>query len=363
MLFVGLALSLALCWSKPSVTLVSSLQSPQPVGTVVTLEARPTVDGDPDKQTRFLQYRFTVSVDGAPFRILSDFSEDSEFAWRPDLFEHEARIKVTMRNKDPKKKDKDKETVESELPFRILPRATGSTPVVSATAVPLVALFSAPPCPKGNEFRVAFHRAGDSSHVIRTSSEPCRGDRTSNVYVAGMLADTAYDMTAEVVAGMSVQAGPPVAFRTGVIDAAFPPTTLLVPPSEASSSKERFLLFSAARPTATDLQGNVVWYAPIYEQALVRMLPGGRFLAITPGGSSAGDRIQTLTEFDLVGNVVRETNMEIIAEQVEKRIGIKSICKPNGVICVAGLHHDAIRLPNGHTVAIGTLERMFPEGA
>src|SRR5215472_21192 len=210
MLFVGLPLSLALCWCKPSVTLVSSLPSPQPVGTVIMLEARPTVDGDPDKQTRFLQYRFTVSVDGAPFRILSDFSRDSGFAWRPDLFEHEARIKVTMRNTDPKQKDIAKETVESELLFRILPRATGTTPVVSATAVPLVALFSAPPCPQDSEFGVAFHRADDSSHVIRTSSEPCRGNRTSNVYVAGMLADTAYDMHAEVVTGRSVQTGPSI---------------------------------------------------------------------------------------------------------------------------------------------------------
>ncbi|MFN7996798.1 MAG: aryl-sulfate sulfotransferase [Bryobacteraceae bacterium] len=327
------------------------------------LEARPTVDGDPDKQTRFLQYRFSVSVDGSPFRILSDFSEESGFAWRPDLFEHEARIKVTMRDKDPKKKGKDMEAVESELLFRIVQRATDSAPVVSATAVPLVAMFSAPPCPKGSEFRVAFHRAGDSSHVMRTGSEPCRGDRTSNVYVAGMLADTAYDMRAEVVAGTSMRAGPPVAFRTGLIDAAFPPTTVLVPPGEASSSKERLLLFSAERPTATDLHGNIVWYAPTHELALVRMLPGGRFLAITPGGSAAGDRIQSLTEFDLVGNVVRETNMAIIAEQVEKRLGIKSICKLNGGVCVAGLHHDAIRLPNGHTVAIGALERMFPEGA
>ena len=33
-----------------------------------------------------------------------------------------------------------------------------------------------------------------------------------------------------------------------------------------------------------------MWYAPTHEQALVRMLPGGRFLAISPG-SAAGDRI------------------------------------------------------------------------
>src|SRR3954470_14296446 len=117
MLFAGLPLSLALCWSKPSVTIVSSLPSPQPVGTVITLEARPTVDGDPDKQTRFLQYRFSVSVDGSPFRILSDFSGESGFAWRPDLFEHDARIKVAMRNKDPKQKGKEMEAIESELPF------------------------------------------------------------------------------------------------------------------------------------------------------------------------------------------------------------------------------------------------------
>jgi hypothetical protein len=325
------------------------------------LEARPTVDGDPDKQTRFLQYRFEVSVDGAPFKILSDFGRDSGFAWRPDLFEHEARIKVTMRNTDPK--EKDKTTVESEIPFRVLPRATGKVPVVSATAVPLVALFSAPPCPQGSEFRVAFHPVGDPSRLTRTSSQPCRGNRTSNVYVAGMRADAPYDMRAEVIAGTSVQGGPSIAFRTGLIDAAFPPTAVLVPPTATSSPKERFLLFSAARPTATDLQGNIVWYAPTHEQALVRMLPGGHFLAITPGGSASGGRIQSLTEFDLVGNIVRQTNMAIIAEQVEKRMGIKSICKRNGGVCVAGLHHDAIRLPNGHTVAIGTLERMFPEGA
>jgi hypothetical protein len=44
-------------------------------------------------------------------------------------------------------------------------------------------------------------------------------------------------------------------------------------------------------------------------------------------------------------------------------MGIKSICKRNGGVCIAGFHHDAIRLKNGHTIAIGSLERMIPEGA
>src|SRR3954471_7359714 len=114
MLLVLSVISFRLCWSKPSVQLVSSLSSPQMVGTLIGLEARPTLDGDPNKQRRFLQFRFTVSVDGAPFRILSDFGGGQNFVWRPDLFEHEARVEATMRNTSTK------ESFDSELPFRIL---------------------------------------------------------------------------------------------------------------------------------------------------------------------------------------------------------------------------------------------------
>ena len=357
MLIVGLMITFTFCWSKPSLQLLSSLPSPQLVGTAIGLEAKPTLDGDPDKQRPLLQFRFSVSVDGAPFRIISDFKSGTGFVWRPDLYEHEARVKVTMRN------TATKENLDSELPFRILPRANGGHPVASPTPVPLVALFSAPPCPSGSAFLVAFHRTGDSSRIMRTSSEPCRGTRTNNVYVAGMLADTTYDMRAEVITNSSSQAGPEVSFHTGTADGAFPPSRVLVAPGEQSSSKEQFLLFTANRPTATDLEGHIVWYLPTFEQSLVRMLPGGRFLMLSPGGSSRNGRVQTLTELDLAGNIVRQTNMAIVAEQIEKRMGIKSICKRNGGTCIAGFHHDAIRLASGHTIAIGSLERMIPEGA
>jgi hypothetical protein len=357
MVLVVMAISFPLCWSKPGVQLVSSLPSPQMVGTPIWLEAKPTVDGDAEKQRRLLRFRFSVSVEEGPFRILSDFNGGTGFVWRPDLYEHEARVKVTMRNTSTK------ESFESELPFRILPRANNGIPVVSLTPVPLVALFSSPPCPKGSDFRVAFHRAGDSSRVMRTNSEPCRGDRTNNIYVAGMRADSTYEMRAEIIAGSAPQAGQSVSFRTGLADGAFPPSKVIVPADRKSSSEEQLLLLTADRPTATDLEGNIVWYVPTREQALVRMLPGGRFLTLSPGGSSSSGRVQTLTELDLAGNIVRQTNMAIIAEQLEKRMGVKSICKPNGGLCIAGLHHDAIRLKNGHTIAIGSLERMFPEGA
>src|SRR3954463_4163114 len=128
MLALMFMLSFRLCWSKASVQLLSSLPSPQTVGTAIALDAKPTLDGDPDKQRRLVQFRFTVSVDGGPFRILSDFNGGTGFVWRPDLYEHEARVKVTRRNPSRKK------TWEGDLPFRTLPRANAGKPVVSPTA-------------------------------------------------------------------------------------------------------------------------------------------------------------------------------------------------------------------------------------
>jgi hypothetical protein len=42
--------------------------------------------------------------------------------------------------------------------------------------------------------------------------------------------------------------------------------------------------------------------------------------------------------------------------------GIQSECRPGGKACISGFHHEAIRLPNGHTLVIAGLERMMPAG-
>ena len=105
-----------------------------------------------------------------------------------------------------------------------------------------------------------------------------------------------------------------------------------------------------------------VWYLPLHERSLTRMLTGGRFLVLGGGDNRQNSRLQVLSELDLVGNTIRETNIDRIAEQLEDR-GIHSVCKPNGQQCVPGFHHDAIRLPNGHTIVIASLEKMLPDGA
>src|SRR5947199_3008718 len=176
--------SLSNAWSKPSVQIRTSLPSPQPVGTVIGVTPVPKEDGDPLKTFMKLRYRFSVSVDGADFRIVQDFSPKYAFAWRPELYEHEARVKLTVLNVE------SKETGDAEIPFRIVSRAAGPTPLATPTASPLVALFSFGACPSGSHFRVAFQRQGDAE-VRRTGLESCRGPRSSNMYVAGMRADSA----------------------------------------------------------------------------------------------------------------------------------------------------------------------------
>src|SRR5205807_2555480 len=95
---------------------------------------------------------------------------------------------------------------ETELPFRVVSRITGSNPVVTPTGHPLVALVSVPACPQGSHFRVGMQREQDSD-VTYTGEEMCRGNRSSNMYVAGMRADSAYRLRPEILKNGAVQAG------------------------------------------------------------------------------------------------------------------------------------------------------------
>lgn len=339
-----------------SVTLVPNLPSPQPVGTIITLLPRLK---NSTHATHVAQY--SVSVDGGAFHMIRDFSQDMMFTWSPELYEHEARMRVVVRDNDTMK------TATAELPFRIISRIKDGRPVVTPTAHPLVALLSAPPCPAGSQFRGEFRRVGDSfsSH---TSAEPCRAGRSNNVYIAGMRADTDYQLRPEVTGG-ATESGAWITFHTGLLDGRFPPASIPTPRAGGARSADQLLVSSILMDPfhnqATDLDGNVVWTmsspAPAF---LMRILHGGRFLVLAEAANSQNDikRWQVLRDVDLLGNTLRETNASRVAEQLASR-GIRSKCMKDGQQCVSGFHHEAIRLPNGHTLVIAGLERMFPDGA
>jgi hypothetical protein len=358
-----LRLSVASAWFSAilsaaplSVRLLTSLPSPQPVGTPIGFAP---ATGNVQKGT--LVFRYLVTDEGEPSQIIRDFSQQREFTWSPALYEHRATIRVVVRNNDTK------ETAEDELPFRVVSRVQSSVPLVTPTFHPLIALFSAPPCPEGTQFRVAFHREGDES-VSRTPVQPCRGSVSSNAYIAGMYPDTLYSVRAEWMNNGTIKQGPSIPFHTGILDGDFPPVSVAVPPSDDSSRSQPVLVHSAAsmsggkRPFATDLAGRVIWYlrSPDF---LCRMLPGGRLLVLATGQNSANDmqRLQVLRELDLAGNIIRETNVSRVAEQLDT-YGIHSECKKGGRECVSGFHHEAIRLLNGHTLVLAGLERIMPAG-
>ena len=337
----------------PTVQIFTDHTSPQPVGTVIGISAVGKDEGDPDKYLRLLRYRFSVAEHGDTFRILRDFNQNSEFAWQPELYEHDARVKVTVLN------TKTKQTGELEIPFRVDPRASGKNSVAIHTSHPLVALFSFPACPDGSQFRVAFQRQGETL-TRRTGVIPCSPSHTSNLYVAGMRADSEYTLRSEVLTGDKIKEGAAVPFHTGLVNDTFGRFSVVVPANDQASRGEPFVLFNApGRPNmaslATDTEGNLVWYLPSANYQIIRMLPGGRFVAF-------GNHMSTVAEIDLLGNVIRETSINRIAEEL-KPMGVDSICKQNGQQCVSGFHHEAIGLPNGHIIAIGTMERVIPSGA
>ncbi len=98
-------------------------------------------------------------------------------------------------------------------------------------------------------------------------------------------------------------------------------------------------------PTATDLAGKVIWYSP--GPAVVRMEAGGNFYSYSlANGSFDGS---TLTQYDLAGNAIRQTNVEIINEQLVAK-GYQPLGSFNG--------HEARTLSNGNILALGSTDRI-----
>src|SRR5215471_5442960 len=112
-----------------AIHLRSTLPSPQPVGT--TIGFSPRIENSSKGMHVF---RYSVSVNGGPFRVVRDFSQNRDFAWTPELYEHAAAIRVTARNNETK------EMADDTARFEIASRVKGKAPVVTYTAHPLVAL-------------------------------------------------------------------------------------------------------------------------------------------------------------------------------------------------------------------------------
>ncbi len=345
------------------VQLTPSVASPQAVGTPVVWTATAT-----DMNAGTLNYRYTVKFGNASL-IAKDFNRVNTFDWFASVWAGNYEVQVTVRNYSTQ------ESAQMTVPYRLTPRVSGGASTASATSHPLVALFSAPTCTAGSSMRVKFQSAGERANY--TNWRSCVPPASMNFYVAGMKANTRYLMRAETDAGGTISEGSVVVFKTGTPSPNTPAVSVVRPSNRQSSLADRLTLWdfvnlggASAFPVVTDLRGNTVWYYPAFDDPaqsgglLTRLVPGGTMLVMANGTNSANSatRLQILREIDLAGNSIRETNASRINEQLIA-MGIPSDCREGGAYCAfTSFHHEAARLPNGYTMALGASEKMFPPG-
>jgi hypothetical protein len=353
-----------------TVSLQPSAPSPRLVGermtwtaTAANCGAAPVYQFELDARTGDRDRREWERERGRPrFAIVRDFSLDNSFKWAPM---EEGRYEIKVKVKDGFDAAQATSTV---VPYEVDSRLTGDAAVVTATLNPLVALYSAPPCRHG-DIRVRFRPASGPAHAAWTSTNtlPCVRGQSRNFVVAGMLANTTYEM---VHRGGHDGAAPvaPLLFTTGT-----PPATLSIPlftirqaPAPGADLRRDLIYHNLARRPAanqvnllaTDLSGRLQWYYDPLASGLIGIgLPGS---APLPGGTVLlGGRdthralgLNVLREIDLAGNPLRETNIDAVNAQL----------KAGGREIIYGFHHEFSRLPSGDIVTLGWTERTIDVG-
>ena len=200
-----------------------------------------------------------------------------------------------------------------------------------------------------------------------------------------MYPSTAYNMYAEVKTSGKITNGPTVAFTTGAWPSGIPLPPFTVadgPPTNDPNPiiLHNFITFVTGGTNkvypdvVTDLNGNVMWYyySPIPPIATgTRSVTGGGIITLQddlrPGSADHPGTISR--QIDFAGNVVRETNMgaiqqELIALGAVDGGSCTGITNPTvGTACAGSFHHDAIQtLPNGYMAALLDIERIYPTG-
>jgi hypothetical protein len=335
--------------------LTAQLPSPQLIGTPIALNFSAT-DSNPGPVTFRLELAFPQS---STFQLVSDFMQKPSFTWTPNSVEGLYQLRLTARDQITS------ETSQVVTSFNVASRIVNNKAVVTATTHALIALFSAPNCLAGSSIRVTFQNQGGK--VVNTTDSRACHSGSQNFYIVGMMPSTTYNMNYYVTTNGIETPGPAVlTFKTGVVPASFvlPTLTLPIPVNALTSQTEKFLLSSfngKTLPIATDLKGNIVWYWPLPgPPQLNRPQPGGTILAIGgepqdwtgTGVNGEQTKSQLLWELDYVGNIVRETNVDRVNEQLLAL----------GTDTISHFNHEHYKMANGYHVTIGDIQRIYPAG-
>jgi hypothetical protein len=336
------------CFGSVNVTLTPSVASGAPVGSTITWTA--TASDTTNSRASFT-YQFSVGPSGEALQVVRDFYTFNTFPWTPSETEGVYDFEVVVRSSTGA-------TGSAREVFSVISRVSGSTPVVSRTNHPLVALYSMPPCAAGRTARVRFKLPSDTIWQT-TSIKKCAGSASLNFYIAGMRASTTYQLQQDVLNGPFSTPGPLLSFTTGAVPSGLPIAaySVIKAPQAPNNTAYPVLLLGPLNsiPYATDSAGRLIWYLPPQSVPfgyLLRPQPGGTFFVVTFDNGPIHN-YHLLQEYDLAGNLIRETNYSIITQQL----------KAQGTDPITSIHHEAIRLPNGYIAFLGSVERVADQGA
>lgn len=296
-------------------------------------------------------YRFTIQANGGVANIVRDYSPVNVFSWT-SIVEGSYTLSVQVSDAASGKNG------QVSIPFQLTSLVTGSTPVVTATDHPLVALYSAPPCT--GQVRVYFQAANSLRSV--TPWQPCQASRSTNFYIAGMYPNSTYIMVQQVQNAGNSTLGPRLPFQTGGLPGYLPNVYLKSVPNAATNTSQSAMVVSPynlttvqTTPFATDIYGRVIWFLPVEPFipyiTLVRPTPAATFIVLPAVNAATGNNAlsQTLQEVDLLGNVVHETTVPRINVQLAAM----------GQDPINWFSHEGLRLPNGHTLTFGSVEKLL----
>lgn len=339
-LIIGMAFATALSGWSMTVTLQPSAASPQPLGTPVQWVA--SANG---ASAGTLWYRWRTRYIGITtkrhavdfsYRTIVDYGPKQSFTWATIAREGPYQIEVTVRNLSTG------ETATASAPFLLTRLADGAEPVLTPTANPLVYIYSAPAC----QGSIRVEATSPEGVVESTPFEACEARSSLNFYVTGLRPNTTYTVRHEVVEDGAAVMSPPVPLTTSSLPITAP---RVVAPATALDSPDLILhSIINSNPVATDMAGNIVWYAPFTATLLTRAVPGGAFLAIDEDGTKDPSQ-QTLFKFDLSGATLAETNAARVSEQLIDM----------GMHPVNSFHHEAIQLPDGKYLVLAGSERIL----
>lgn len=328
--------------------LESSAPGLQAVGTQITLSA--VISGDASSR---VIYQFSHLDTKGNLRIVRDFSPRGTLDWS-SLDEGVHAVAVVAF--DPQ----NLELRSAVLPLLMATRITDGTPVVAPTRHPLVALYSAPPCPTGM-MRVRFRHSLGGPETV-TPPKACEPGRSVNFHIAGMAPQNLYVLESEWVIGSTVIKSEPLFFETGTPPVDYGQDTITLGSNFDTALQEPILLINenATRSfVATNVWGDLVWYLnenlvgqSMQGATLTRPVDGGKLLMLLREDiNDVTYKGQTVREVDLIGNVVRETNVQRVNAQLREI----------GQDIIGSFHHEALRLPNGHTAVLTSIEQLLTD--